>query len=68
MKERISEYQIQCKDCQWYRPQWGECCFGGGWGHYPEPEDWCDRYFDEKQFATQKKIIYPTYKRLFRTS
>jgi hypothetical protein len=49
MKERISEYQIQCKDCQWYRPQWGECCFGGGWNHYPDPEDWCDRYFDEEQ-------------------
>lgn len=43
---------MQCRDCQWYREQWHECCFGGGWGHYPDPGDWCDRYFGEDEDQT----------------
>lgn len=37
--------KLHCRDCQYYRPQWGECCFGGGWGHYPEPDDECVRMY-----------------------
>ena len=40
---------MHCRDCQWYRPQWGECCFGGGWGHYPKPDDECERYTDDTE-------------------
>ena len=39
------EDKLHCRDCQYYRPQWGECCFGGGWGHYPEPDDECVRMY-----------------------
>lgn len=50
------EFSMQCKDCEWYRPQWRECCFGGGWGHYPYPEDWCERYYAEQaKFKNQLK-------------
>lgn len=38
---------LHCRDCQYYRPQWGECCFGGGWGHYPEPDDECVRLYGD---------------------
>lgn len=34
---------MMCGECRWYRPEWGECCFGGGWGHYPDPDDDCIR-------------------------
>lgn len=48
--------KLHCRDCQYYRPQWGECCFGGGWGHYPEPDDECVRMFydDEDEEATER--------------
>ena len=46
---------MHCGACRWYRREWGnsaadidvgskgECCFGGGWGHYPQPDDECER-------------------------
>lgn len=40
--------KLHCRDCQYYRPQWGECCFGGGWGHYPEPDDECVRMYGDE--------------------
>ena len=48
--------KLHCRDCQYYRPEWGECCFGGGWGHYPEPDDECVRMFndDEAEETTER--------------
>ncbi len=43
--------KLHCRDCQYYRPQWGECCFGGGWGHYPEPDDECVRMYGDGEAA-----------------
>ena len=44
----IDDDKLHCRDCQYYRPQWGECCFGGGWGHYPEPDDECIRMYGDE--------------------
>ena len=35
---------MRCRDCRFYRIEWHECCFGGGWRHYPDPDDPCSRY------------------------
>lgn len=37
---------MRCRDCRFYRIEWHECCFGGGWGCYPDPDDICHRYSD----------------------
>ena len=42
-KAQGPEDKLKCKDCVYYRPQWSECCFGGGWGHFPKPDDECVR-------------------------
>lgn len=30
---------MRCGECRWYREN--ECWFGGGFHHYPNPEDEC---------------------------
>lgn len=35
--------KLKCGDCQYYRPEDSQCMFGGGWFHYPSPDDECER-------------------------
>ena len=35
--------KLRCGDCQYYRSEDSECMFGGGWFHYPSPDDYCER-------------------------
>ncbi|MBQ7489755.1 MAG: hypothetical protein IJT51_04465 [Bacteroidales bacterium] len=37
-----NDYMI-CGLCHWYREEHKTCMFGGGWGHYPEPDSLCER-------------------------
>lgn len=39
------EKELFCGQCRWYRPQWGECCYGGGWNCYPEENTRCQLGF-----------------------
>ena len=52
--------KLHCRDCQYYRPQWHECCFGGGWGHYPDPDDVCVRMFYDEETTPQPQPHTPT--------
>lgn len=37
--------ELICGECRWYRPQWGECCYGGGWGCYTDEDTHCQLGF-----------------------
>lgn len=49
--------RLKCRNCQYYRPEDSQCMFGGGWFHYPSPDDECERmnYGDDERKQSKKK-------------
>lgn len=37
--------KLKCGECRFYSEEWKECCYGGGFGWYPNPDDECELGF-----------------------
>ena len=57
-KMMSDDEKLRCGDCQYYRSEDSECMFGGGWFHYPSPDDYCERmnYDDIEDEVQQVRI------------
>lgn len=41
MSDKTDIEKLKCGECRFYREEWKECCYGGGFGWYPNPDDEC---------------------------
>lgn len=48
--------KLKCEECRFYREEWKECCYGGGFGWYPNPDDECELGFTKTWYNEKNEF------------